>query len=40
MVKDVKIYFIGLKKDLFGCFRIEEIETMTMKQVLVEGGGI
>ena len=24
-VKDVKIYFIGLKKDLFGCFRIEEI---------------
>ena len=25
MVKDVKIYFIGLKKDLFGCFRIEEI---------------
>ena len=23
--KDVKIYFIGLKKDLFGCFRIEEI---------------
>ena len=23
-VKDVQIYFIGLKKDLFGCFRIEE----------------
>ena len=25
MVKDVKIYFIGLKKDFFGCFRIDEI---------------
>ena len=24
VVKDVQIYFIGLKKDLFGCFRIEE----------------
>ena len=25
MVKDVKIYFIGLKKTCLGCFRIEEI---------------
>ena len=28
MVKDVKIFeniFIGLKKDLFGCFRIKKI---------------
>ena len=33
VVKDVKIYFIGLKKDLFGCFRIEETVTKTMKQV-------
>ena len=32
-LKDVEIYFIGLKKDLFGCFRIEENETKTMKQV-------
>ena len=32
-VKDVKIYFIGLKKDLFGCFRIEETVAKTMKQV-------
>jgi hypothetical protein len=25
--------FIGLKKDMFGCFRIQENETKTMKQV-------
>ena len=25
--------FITLKNDLFGCFKIEEIVTMTMKQV-------
>jgi hypothetical protein len=25
--------FIGLKNDLLGCFRIKEIEAMTMKQV-------
>ena len=25
MIKRVKIYLYGLKKDLFGCFRIEEI---------------
>ena len=25
MVKDVQIYFIRLKNDLFGCFRIEKI---------------
>ena len=31
--KRCQIYIIGLKKDLFGCFRIEENEAMTMKQV-------
>ena len=31
-VKDVKI-FIWVKKRLFGCFKIEEIVTKTMKQV-------
>ena len=40
MVKDVKIYFIGLKKDLFGCFRIEEIRNKDDRTGLVEGGGI
>ena len=36
MVKDVKIFeniFIGLKKDLFGCFRIKENMAMTMKHI-------
>ena len=40
MVKDVKIYFIGLKKDLFGCFRIEEIRDNDNKTGLKEGRGI
>ena len=40
MVKDVKIYFIGLKKDLFGCFRIEEIRNKDDRTGLKEGGGI
>jgi len=33
VVKDVQIYIYWVKKDLFGCFRIEEIVTKTMKQV-------
>ena len=40
MVKDVKIYFIGLKNDLFGCFRIEEIRDDDNETGLKEGGGI
>ena len=40
MAKDVQIYFIGLKKDLFGCFRIEEIRGKDNKTGLKEGGGI
>ena len=32
-VKDVKIYFIGLKNDMFECFRIEENVTKTLQQV-------
>ena len=40
MVKDVKIYFIGLKKDLFGCFRIEKIRDKDNEIGLKEGGGI
>ena len=40
MVKDFKIYFIGLKKDLFGCLRIEEIRDKDTETGLKEGGGI
>ena len=40
MVKDVKMYFIGLKKDLFGCFRIDEIRDKDNETGLKEGGGI
>ena len=40
MVKDVKIYFIGLKKELFGCFRIEEIRDKGNETGLKEGGVI
>ena len=42
MVKDVKIYniFIGLKKELFGCFRTEEIRDKDNETGLNEGGGI
>ena len=40
MVKDVKIYFIGLKKDLFGCLRIEEIRDNDNATGLKEEGGI
>ena len=33
-VKDVKIYFIGLKKKTcFGCFRERRTKAMTLKQV-------
>jgi len=39
-VKDVKIYFIGLKKDLFGCFRIEEIRDKNNETGLKEVKGI
>ena len=39
-VKDVKIYFIGLKNNLFGCFRIEEIRDKDNETGLKVGGGI
>ena len=32
--------FIGLKKDLFGCFRIDEIRGKDNETGLKEGGGI
>ena len=32
--------FIGLKKDLFGCLRIEEIRDKYTETSLKEGGGI
>ena len=40
MIKDVKYIFITLKKDLFGCFRIEEIRDKDNEIGLKEGGGI
>ena len=40
MVKDVKYILIGLKKDLFGCFRLEEIRDKDNEIGLKEGGGI
>ena len=40
MVKDVQIYLYGLKKDLFGCFRIEEIRDKDNETGLKEGGRI
>jgi len=33
-----KIYFIGLKKDLFGCFRIDEIREKNNETGLKEEG--
>ena len=39
MVKDVKNIFIGLKKNLFECFRIEEIRDKGNETGLKEGGG-
>ena len=36
-VKDVKNIFIGLKNDLFGCFRIEEIRNKDNETGLKEG---
>ena len=39
-VKDIKIYFIGLKKKTcLGCFRIEEIRDKDNETGLKEGGG-
>ena len=38
--KRCQIYFIGLKKDLFGCFRIEETRDKNNETDLKEGGGI
>ena len=35
-----KIYFIGLTKDLFGCFTIEEIRDKDNATGLKKGGGI
>ena len=41
VVKDVKIYIYWVKKkDLFGCFRIEEIRDKDNATGLKEGGGI
>ena len=40
MIKDVKYIFITLKKDLFGCFRIEEIRDKDNEIGLKEGGVI
>ena len=40
MVKDVKIYFIGLKKTCLGVFRIEEIRDKDNETGLKEGGGV
>ena len=34
------IYFIGLKNNLFGCFRIKEIRDKYIETGLKEGGGI
>ena len=39
-VKEVKLYFIGLKNDLFGCFRIEGDRDKDNETGLKEGGGI
>jgi hypothetical protein len=36
--KRCQIYFIGLKKDLFGFFRIEEIRDQDNETGLKEGG--
>ena len=33
VVKDVKYIYIGLKKELFGCLRIEKNVAKTMEQV-------
>ena len=39
MCKRCQIYLIGLKKDLFGCFRIEEIRDKDNETGLKEGEG-
>ena len=38
--KKCQIYLYGLKKDLFGCFRIEEIRDNNNETDLKEEGGI
>ena len=40
MVKDVKIYFIGVKKDFFGCFRERGDRDKYNATGLKEGRGI
>ena len=40
MCKRCQNIFIGLKKDLFGCFRIEEIRDKDNETGLKEEGGI
>ena len=40
MCKRCQNIFIGLKKDLFGCFRIEEIRDKDNETGLKEGGEI
>ena len=40
MVKEVQIYLCKLKKDLFGCFRIEEEQEHDNETSLKEGGVI
>ena len=40
MCKRCQNICIGLKKDLFGCFRIEEIRDKDNETGLKEGGGI
>jgi len=40
VVKDVKIYLYGLKKDLFGCFRYRGNRDKDNETGWMEGGGI
>ena len=40
MCKRCQNIFIGLKKDLFGCFKIEEIREKDNETGLKDGGGI
>ena len=40
MVKRCQIYIYWVKKDLFGCFRIEKIRDKDNETDLKEGGGI
>ena len=40
MVKELKIFIYVKKKDLFGCFRLEEIRDKDNATGLKEGGGL